>query len=349
MGRKFSSNEMLRIAIVCPSEIAGRRFLPALREVKSIEFAGVGVCAPSDIYGDVNDEAIAAIRANQVAEAEKYVAENGGVIFDSYASAATDESVDAVYIPLPPALHYKYASLALKAGKHVLVEKPATCSLQDTMRLIDEARARGLALHENYMFVFHDQIKAVLEIMRSGEIGDVRLYRIAFGFPRRAANDFRYDRELGGGALIDAGGYTLKLASLLLGSKATLKAASLNYIDGFTVDIFGSGTLQNESGQVAQVSFGMDNGYKCELEIWGSQGALRTNRILTAPVGFIPKADILTSDEERTISLPPDDAFRKSIAHFVACTKDEKKRFQDYAAIYKQAELVDSFSAIANQ
>ena len=61
------------------------------------------------------------------------------------------------------------------------------------------------------MFVFHNQLEAINDIVRSGEIGDVRLYRITFGFPRRDARDFLYNKALGGGALLDAGGYTMML------------------------------------------------------------------------------------------------------------------------------------------
>ena len=121
------------------------------------------------------------------------------------------------------------------------------------------------------MFAFHNQLKEIAQIIERGEIGDVRLYRISFGFPQRAVNDFRYNKELGGGALIDAGGYTIKYAAMLLGETAHITAAQMNYTDEFEVDIYGSATLVNQDGATAQIAFGMDNSYKCELEVWGSK------------------------------------------------------------------------------
>ena len=214
---------------------------------------------------------------------------------------------------------------------------------------MDIASKNDLALHENYMFIFHNQLDAIEDIVKSGEIGDVRLYRISFGFPRRAANDFRYNKALGGGALIDAGGYTIKYATRLLGESAEIKYAQLNYIDEFEVDIYGSAALVNKDGVTAQIAFGMDNDYKCELEIWGSKGTLKTGRVLTAPAGFAPSMTIKKNTEIEECELPADDAFRKSIEHFIRCINDSEVRKKNYESILRQAQLVEQFSDMATK
>ena len=211
-----------------------------------------------------------------------------------------------------------------------------------TKALLDLAAEEGLAVHENYMFQYHAQIKAVTDIVDSGRIGDVRLYRIAFGFPRRAANDFRYDKTLGGGALLDCGGYTLKLAGMLLGDTAKVAYSRLNYTDEFDVDLYGSAALVNDAGVTAQVSFGMDNSYKCDLEAWGSRGCVTTGRIFTAPAGFVPTAEVKVGNETETVTLPADDSFAKSIARFAECVRDRSVREENARAILWQAELVDA-------
>ena len=274
---------MIRIGIICPSEIAARRFLPALRKAGNICFAGVAIADKTEFKG-ATDVVIEAERAKAQAMIDNY----GGRLFESYHALITSDEVDAVYLPLPPGLHYQWAKQALEAGKHILVEKPATISLTDTADLIGLAREKKLAVHENYMFVFHKQIQEVNDIVVGGEIGDVRIYRIDFGFPMRAANDFRYKKALGGGALLDCGGYTLKYALLLLGDTSQIEYARLNAVEGFEVDMYGSCAISNNQGQVVQTSFGMDNDYRCNLEVWGSKGTLRSGRILTAPEGFVP-------------------------------------------------------------
>ena len=339
----------MKLGIICPSEIAIRRFMPALQQCKGIEFAGIGVYSKEERYGskEISDEEFQRALQQEKDKAQVFIDQYGGILYNSYEEIVTSPDIEVLYIPLPPALHFKWAKIALEHGKHVLVEKPSTTSAADTKELVRIASERGLALHENYMFAFHSQLDAIEEIIKNGGIGDIRLYRISFGFPRRAANDFRYNKVLGGGSLIDAGGYTIRYATRLLGSTAELKYAQSNYLDEFEVDMYGSAALVNDEGTTAQVAFGMDNNYKCEFEAWGSKGCLTTGRVLTAPAGFVPTATIRKGNEDTAIELPSDDAFLKSIKHFVNCIEDERVRKERYQIISKQAELVDEFKKMA--
>ena len=333
---------MKRIGIICPSEIAFRRFLPALKEAGCFEYAGVAIANKKEFVGATDE-----ILAKERAKAQSFVDSYGGKIYEGYKTLIHSDEVDAIYLPLPPGLHYKWAKETLAAGKHILCEKPCTTALTNTEDLLKDADEKGLAAHENYMFAFHDQLWAVNDILRSGEIGDVRLYRISFGFPMRAQNDFRYNKALGGGALLDCGGYTLKYASILLGPNTQLKYAQSNYIDGFKVDMYGSAALVNDEGVTAQVAFGMDHNYKCELEVWGSKGTIYTNRILTAPAGFVPEVIIRKGNEEEKRNLPADDAFKKSILHFSKCIEDAETRKANYETLLRQARLVEQFKELS--
>lgn len=339
----------MKIGVLCPSEIAIRRFMPALNQIENLKFAGVGVNSRKERYGDKlpDRSEIEAMLKSENNKAMAFVDAYGGDIYKSYEDIVSSQDIDAIYIPLPPALHYRWTKKALESGKHVLVEKPSTISFQDSCDLVQIAKERHLALHENYMFVYHDQLDAIEKLIKDGEIGEVRLYRIAFGFPRRAANDFRYNKALGGGALIDAGGYTIKYATRLLGDTAQIQYAHLNYIDEFEVDMYGSAALVNDQGITAQIAFGMDNDYKCELEVWGSKGTLQTGRVLTAPSGFIPTMTIKKNNDKKDYVLPADDAFKKSIEHFIASTSNAEKRNSNYVNIVKQAKLVDDFLDMA--
>lgn len=337
--------EYMKIGVICQSEIALRRFMPALQLVDGFEFVGLGVCTKNERFGeaDIIETTAKAVLDVEYEKSQQFISQYGGKIFEGYETIVRSDEIEAIYIPLPPALHYKWAKLALECGKHVLVEKPSTLSEEDSRTLAELAEYKGLALHENYMFNFHNQLDAIEDIIRSGVIGDIRLYSIRFGFPMRAANDFRYNKDLGGGALIDAGGYTIKYAARLLGDSAKIRYAQMNGIDGYEVDIYGSAALVNADGVTAQISFGMDNNYKCELEAWGSKGCLTTERVLTAPVGFVPTVTIRKGNADEQRILPEDDAFKKSIEHFKICIKDEAIRKKNYNIIVKQAHMVDCF------
>ena len=338
---------MIRFGIICPSEIAFRRFMPALQKASDrIQFAGIAYSSPEEWFSDVSKVSPETINEQQERECNKaqtFIDAFGGKIYKGYQTLIESKNIDAIYLPLPPALHFKWAKMALENGKHVFVEKPSTTCLADTDELIRIASEKGLALHENYMFIFHDQLKAIDDVVASGEIGDVRLYRISFGFPRRAQNDFRYNKALGGGALLDAGGYTMKYASYLLGETAKVVTAHVNYLPEFEVEMYGSATMVNEKGTTAQLAFGMDNDYKCEIEIWGSQGTISSNRILTAPVGFVPSYTIKKNQEVETRELPADDAFFKSIIKFKDCLESDAVRKENYEVIHRQEVLVEQF------
>lgn len=344
---------MIRIGIICPSEIAFRRFLPALFQCDEFEYVAVAIANEKEWFGEEAKSIPPNIRKSVLDEerekAKKFQEEYGGSIVVGYEELITNSELDAVYIPLPPALHYMWARKALEMGKHVLVEKPATINESFTAGLIQLAKKKELALHENYMFVFHEQLKEIDEIVMSGRIGDFRIARIDFGFPRRKEGDFRYKKKMGGGALLDCGGYTLKYASMLLGDDVQIDCANLNYVNEFDVDLYGSATLSNKKGQTVQVSFGMDNQYKCDLEIWGSKGRLTSGRVLTAQAGFKPSCMLFMGNQQEKIDLSSDDTFLKSLKCFAKCMKNKSDRENAYEIIQKQASLVDEFLKVAKK
>ncbi len=341
----------MKIGVLCPSEIAIRRFMPSLSQFCEIEFAGIGVNSVKERYGN---DIPSLVEVNEMIKAENskadvFIDTYGGKKYSSYEELISASDIDAVYIPLPPALHFNWAKMALLNGKHVMVEKPATISLNDTLELIRIAKEKKLAIHENYMFVFHSQLDTIETIINEGSLGDIRLYRISFGFPQRGQSDFRYNKALGGGALIDAGGYTIKYARRLLGDTAHITEAQLNYINEFEVDMYGSATIKNNKGNTAQIAFGMDNDYRCELEIWGSKGTLTTGRVLTAPVGFVPNAKIKRNNDIEEILLPEDDSFKKSIDFFIQTIRDPKIREESYIDIATQAQMIEDFYGCAKK
>lgn len=313
---------MIRIGVVGCSEIAYRRFMPAVAEIDSVKVEAVAEeYAPEKLEAFCNNFGI-----------------EGMTSFDDLISR---EDIDAIYVPQPPALHYKWAKKSLESGKHVLIEKPSTISYRDSKELIDIAKSNNLAFHENYMFQYHRQIKEIKDIISKGIIGDIRLFRADFGFPLREKNDFRYIRNLGGGALFDAGGYTIKLATLFLGDTIRLLSAHSSSIDGYEVDMYGSLMFSNKDNMVFQTSYGMDNSYRCSLNIWGNKGEISTSRILTAPPDLEPEFVIRTANDTKTIKGKKDNSFRHSIENFAYEIEHRDARMDMYRQILLQARLVD--------
>lgn len=311
----------MKLGILGTADIAYRRFLPALMKIADITYAGVASRTPE--------------------KARKFQETYGGRIYDSYDALIADDSIDAVYVPLPPALHFEWGKKVLESGKHLLMEKPFATCVQETEQLLKLAEEKGLAVHENYMFLYHSQLAKIKEMIANGSLGAIRLYRMAFGFPMRRQGDFRYSKELGGGALLDCGGYPIRLALELLGDTAKVVQSKLVRPKEFEVDLYGSAVIENDAGEVAQISFGMDNAYQCQLEIWGSKVTLIAPRIFTAGDGVIPTLTLKSSADEQKLELAADDQFLHSIEAFdqaiqvagFGCTADR--------VLQKQSELVD--------
>ena len=287
----------MKIGILGTADIAFRRFLPALSKCKEVTYAGVASRTPE--------------------KGEKFLETYGGKVYESYDALLADGSIDAVYVPLPPALHFEWGKKVLESGKHLLMEKPFTTSLKDTQELLNLAEKKGLAVYENYMFLHHSQLATIKAMIADGSLGKIRLYRMSFGFPMRGQGDFRYNKVLGGGALLDCGGYLVCLALELLGDTAKVVHSQLVQPEGFEVDLYGSAVIENNAGEIAQISFGMDNAYQCQLEVWGSKATLIAPRIFTAGDGVKPSLIVRTSSDESKIELDADDHFLHSIQAFV--------------------------------
>lgn len=340
---------MIRIGIICPSDIAYRRFLPALQEAEGFQFVGVAYASPNEWFAgkEYTEAEASAMTERESGKAAEMVASFGGKTFAGYETMLASKELDAVYLPLPPALHYAWAKKALEYGLHVFVEKPSTSSAVTTKELVTLASEKRLALHENYMFMYHSQLETIREAIASGAIGRVWKYSVQFGFPRRALTDFRYSKKMGGGALLDCGGYTLKLADALLGQKSKLLAASAVMGDFCDVDVYGTGLLTGEDGTTVEVTFGMDMDYRCSLDAWGSEGSLHTGRIMTAPAGLKTTYTVAKNGVVEATEMAPDNAFLKSIEVFRACVESDARREEEYQVLLHQSELVEEFREFA--
>ena len=331
---------MIRIGVLGTSGIAERRMIPAIRKETSFVYAGVAASTKEEMGFPGTDAEFFSLLEKKREKAARMQQAFGGRIYASYTELLEDPDVDAVYIALPPALHFHWIGAALQQGKHVLAEKPFTIRETEAAELVTLARKRNLAMIENYGFCYHGQMKLIRNLITGGAAGELRLIRATFGFPHRESSDFRYNHDLGGGALLDCGGYTLKAASTILGPETEVLSAVSVRPAGYEVDLFGSVMTRNPEGICAQLSYGMDHAYRCELEIWGSRGLITAPRIFTAPDGFPAPVCLKTAQgtEEQTVS---DDQFQRVVSRFEMCIQSEADREQVMEEILLQSRLTE--------
>ena len=323
----------MNIGILSTAKIATRSVIPTLLAL-SEQFKVIGIASRS------------IEKATQVSDAF------GCKAYESYDSLLAEDDINAVYIPLPTGLHFEWVTKSLNAGKHVLCEKSLACTFSETQQMVDLAKSMGLALVENFQFRFHSQLETLQKIIRDGMIGEVRTIRSSFGFPPFPEKDnIRYNKELGGGALLDAGAYMMKVGSILLGKNAKVSSAVWHVDPKLGVDLHGSGLLINSNTRIsAHIAFGFDHFYQCGVEVWGSLGRLRTNRLFTARADHCPEIDIEIASGCKKIELDTDDHFRKMLQYFHKVCDNDSGALRDleYNQNLIQAQLIQQFRDLAN-
>lgn len=259
---------------------------------------------------------------------------------EGYRSLLDRTDIDAIYMPLPTGLHRNWAHEVLLSGKHLLVEKSFTENYDSAVAITKAARERDLLVMENYCFLQHAQLKWLSDFITSGELGEIHLLRSTFGFPPLEKGNFRYNKNLGGGALLDAGGYPIRIARLILGDDMRLVGAALEYDDELGVDIYGDAMFQsNHNGMIAQISFGFDYYYQCMVELLGTKGKLSMNRIFTAPPGLAPCAYIEYQSKKIQKSLSADNQYVNTIDYFARAIRNPQEFETHLNSILSQSRV----------
>ena len=167
-----------------------------------------------------------AVAARDAERARAFAAKHAiPVVHDSYDALLADSDVDAIYNPLPNGLHGEWTIKALEAGKHVLCEKPFTANAAEAEQVAAAAERTGLVVMEAFHWRYHPLAARMLEVIGSGELGEVRHIETAMCFPLFKRGDIRWQLDLAGGALMDAGCYAVHMLRTLAGSEPEVVGA----------------------------------------------------------------------------------------------------------------------------
>jgi len=173
------------------------------------------------------DVVVAAVAARDQQRAAVFATKHGiATVHPTYEALLADPSLDAVYNPLPNGLHGHWTIAALRAGRHVLCEKPFTANADEAQLVADAAADAGLVVMEAFHWRYHPLAARMVEIVRSGELGELRHIETALCFPNFKRDDIRWNPTLAGGALMDAGCYAIHWARTLAGEEPTVTAAT---------------------------------------------------------------------------------------------------------------------------
>lgn len=237
--------------------------------------------------------------------------------YESYEELLEDEQVEVIYIPLPNNLHKEWAMKAARAGKHVLCEKPVVLATEDLEEILQHFEKHGKLFMEAFMYQFHPQHRRVKEIVESGEIGEVKLYKSShsFFFENREG-DIRMDKEKGGGALWDVGCYSLHAMQYHLGAHVK----SMNFqaiIDPHTnVDVSAFGIIQHENNVTAIIDCSFDTVGRNEYELVGTKGRIKVKHAFR-PDTFSGDAQlVVTTPMQERIEYIQGDIYKLEVEYF---------------------------------
>lgn len=212
--------------------------------------------------------------------------------YASYKELLRDPDVQAVYISLPNHLHAEWTARAASAGKHVLCEKPFTINESEARGALETVRESRVFFMEAFMYRCHPQTKKIVELIKDGAVGEVRLIQAAFAYDMGLNYDnIRLSNPAGGGGIMDVGCYPLSMCRLIAGAARNNPFQNPNEIRGVghigeisRVDQQAAAVLKFTGGLVAQVSAATQVACDNALRIYGSEGSL------TVPIPWAPPA-----------------------------------------------------------
>ena len=267
--------------------------------------------------------------------------------YDAYEALLRDPDVDAVYVATHNGLHRELVLAALRAGKHVLCEKPLGRSADECREMVAAADAADRFLVEAFMYRHHPQIAEARRRVADGAIGEVTAVEASFSFHLTEPDDVRLRREWGGGALLDVGCYCVSFARLFLGDEPRDVHAWADIDERHGVDRSFHGVLDFAAGTHATLSCSFDGGLYQRAAVIGTEGALT----LTEP--FVtwqrpPRLVIRRGETEQTTTFEPVNTFQREVEDLATAILDGTPPLLAPDEGLRNARILDRLAAAAS-
>jgi predicted dehydrogenase len=245
---------------------------------------------------------VGAVAARDAGRAAEYAKRHGiPASYGSYAALLADDSLDAVYVALPNALHGRYTMLALEAGKHVLCEKPFTANADEARIVQAAADASGLVVMEAFHYRYHPFAQRMIDIVRSGEIGAAQSIDATLCVPMPPAKrNIRWHYDLAGGSMMDLGCYAVHMVRSVSGAEPeVIGAESATVRSDPAVDRFLRTTLRLPDGARGSTTVAMWSSrlFSLRLDVHGDRGTLTASRLISPQ--FFARAVVRTDAGRR--------------------------------------------------
>lgn len=327
-----SLSRKIRWGVLGYARIARMELIPAIRRAGNSAF-----------------HALASRDAAKLAEARAQFPDVAKT-YRGYAELLRDPEVEAVYIPLPNALHREWTIRAAEQGKHVLCEKPAGLNAAEVREMIAACEANGVRLMEAFMYRYTARTRAVLEVIRSGALGEIKQVNATFRFLLANPASIKLQPELGGGALYDVGCYPVNFIGMIAdaiaggapGAGGQPESVAVEWVREGGIDVNFSALLKYPAGLLAAVHCGFNAHKRVCADITGTHG------MLEVPDAFFDPAGVLTltqGEERREIPVAGSDRYRHEVEDFAAAILENRAPQFSLTESVRNAEVMDRLFA----
>ena len=258
--------------------------------------------------------------------------------YGSYDALLEDPEVDAVYISLPNTMHREWSIRALEAGKHVICEKPFSRRAEDVEAAFDAAERAGRHLTEAFMYRHNPQTRKLVELVRDGAVGELRVVRSAFSYSLYDTSNIRLRTDVEGGSLMDVGCYCVSGSRLLAGEPESVLGQA--YIGPSGTDWVFTGAMRFAGGGVhALFDCGTCMPERDELEAIGTEGSL----FLDDPWHCnAPVIELRRDDGVERIELDPIDSYRLELENLSDAINGEAPLLLGREDAVAQAQTIEA-------
>ncbi|HXT11537.1 MAG TPA: Gfo/Idh/MocA family oxidoreductase [Candidatus Angelobacter sp.] len=325
-------NHKIRWGVLGWARIARENVIPAIRRSRNSEF-----------YAIASREAAKLTEARTWFPVEK--------AFQCYDELLRDSGVDAVYIPLPNSMHREWTIKAAECGKHVLCEKPIALNAAECREMRAACAMNRVLLMEAFMYRYTERTRKVLEVLRSGALGEIKFVSSTFRFLLSNPSSIKLKSDLGGGCLYDVGCYPVNFAGMVAdeiaggepGQGALPREFSVQFERQAGVDVIFSGLMKYPSGLIASVNCGFNAQRRVFSEIVGSKAAMEV------PDTFFDNAGTLTltsGDERREIPVEASDRYRLEVEDFADAILQKRPPAFGLEETLRNMEVLDRLFAV---
>lgn len=287
----------IRFGIIGCSSIAERSTIPAIKETPNATLQMIG--------------------SRSLKKAKKFAKKFSCKKYGTYDEVLESDDIDAVYISLPIGLHEKWVIKSAKAGKHILCEKSSTMSYESAKKMVLECKKNNVRIMEAFMFRFHPQHVQVLKMISKNQLGKLFSFSGKFGIPiPYSSSNFRFKKELGGGALNDLGCYLVCASRMVFQDNPSVVTCNLHYDKKIGVEIKGSIHMIYQNSLVACGVFGYENSFQSTYDVWGSKGLASLDWAFNIKKNISAIINLHTRNKVKKIKLEPVNQFKLMIYDF---------------------------------